>query len=182
MRTSTCSHSLSPRRNFSISSRSAAFSLSFILCMNSENSRTSRHLVGYFLRAGGGCFGLRLRVRPFVRRGVDLRGELFEMLDFFGNGAERAGFNDFDNGAVIQNERQRAEHRAERDAGRGGDDFPAANRVRRLLDQKIRGREQQRVAEQKRPFGTVQCFESFTLPVSEKCAAKRKQTRRLATS
>ena len=49
--------------------------------------------------------------------------------------AERAGFNDFDNGAVIQNERHRAENRAERDARGGGDNFPAANRMRRLLDQ-----------------------------------------------
>ena len=101
------------------------------------------HLFGDFLRAAGDFFGLRLNIQPFIRGGGDLRGEFFEVLDFLRNGAERAGFNDFDNGAVIQNERQRAEQRAERDARRGGDDFPAANRMRRLRDEKIRRGEQQ---------------------------------------
>ena len=117
-----------------------------------------RHFLGDFVRAIGNFFGLRLDVQPFVRRGGNLRGERFEVLDFFADGAERAGFDDPDDGAVIQNERQRAEHRAERDAGGGCDDFPAANRVRRVLDEKIRGRQQQRVAEQKRPFGNRPVF------------------------
>ena len=159
MRTSTCSHSDSPRRNFSTSSRSAAFSLSFIFCMNSENCRISPAILSAISFAPLEVFSACVcDVQPFVRGGVDLRGELFEVLDFFADGAERAGFNHFDNRAVIQNERHRAEHRAERDARRGGDDFPAANRMRRVLDEKIRRREQQRVAEQKRPLGNRPVF------------------------
>ena len=111
------------------------------------------HLVGNLLRADGGFFSLRLRVCPFVRGGVDLRGEFFEVLDFFCNRAERAGFNNFDNRAVIQDEGHRAKNCTKRDTRRGGDGFPPANRVRRLLDQKIRGHQQQRVAKEKRPLG-----------------------------
>jgi hypothetical protein len=100
--------------------------------MNSELPDFLGHLVGDFLRAGDRFFRLPcLRVRPFVRGGGNLRGELFEVLDFFGDRAERADFNDLAHRAVIENERQGAENRAERDAG-GGDDFPVANRVRRF--------------------------------------------------
>jgi len=91
--------------------------------------------------------------------------------------AKRAGFDDFDNGAVIQNERQRAEHRAERDARGRGDDFPPANRMRRLLDEKIRRREQQRVAEQKRPFGNRPVFRVVHAASFGKIRRGRKQRR-----
>jgi len=111
------------------------------------------HLVGYLPRAGGSFFGLRLRVRPFVRGGGDLGGQFFEVLDLFADGAERAGLNDLDDGPIIENERHHAENHAERDARPGGDNLPVADRVRRLLHQKIRGHQQHRVAEQKWQLG-----------------------------
>ena len=135
------------------------------------------HFDGDFVRAVGNLFGLRLDVQPFTRGGTDLRGELFQVLDFFGNGAERAGINDSDNRAVIEDERQRAEHRAERDAGGGGDDFPSANRMWRPLDEKIRRREQQRVAEQKRPLGNRPMFRVVHAASLGKKWRRRKKSR-----
>jgi hypothetical protein len=98
-----------------------------------------------------------------------LRGELFEVLDFFGDGAERAGFDDFARRAVIQDERQRAENRAERDAGGGSDDFPAANRVRRLLDEENTAAASSSASPRRNGhLGTFQFIESFTCQFREK--------------
>ena len=135
------------------------------------------HLVGNFLRAGGGFFSLRLGGGPFVRRGGDLRGELFEVLNFFGDGTERACLDDLDDGAVVENERQRAEHRTERHAGGSGEGFPPANRVGRVLDETGRRRQQQRVAEQKRPFGNRPMFRVVHAASFGKIRRRRKQRR-----
>jgi len=77
------------------------------------------HFIGDFLCVGGSFFRLRLDVRPFVRRGRNLRCDDFEILDFFCNLAQRLGFNEFSHHAIIENERQTSEHRTDGDAGAG---------------------------------------------------------------
>ena len=99
-----------------------------------------------------------------------MRGEPFEILDFFGHRAERVDFKRLAHGAIIENERHRAQDGAERDTGR-----------RQISQWRIGSGDcqEKKITEDHQPaspikkihLGTFQFVASFISPVSEKSAA-----------
>jgi hypothetical protein len=153
MRTSTCSHSASPRWDFLL------------------------HPAGDFLCAGGNFLRLCLDICPFAGGGVDLVGEAFKLLNLARNLAEGVDFDEPENGPVIKNERRDANHRTNRGGGEAGDDFPLCNRVRGTPDDIECEPQQQRVTEQKWPLRNFPiCRSAHVVSFGETCR-ERKQTR-----
>ena len=119
-----------------------------------ESNDFTGHPVGDGLGRHGGFFRLSLDgfldAGPLAGGGRDLSGEFFEVLNLFGNRAERVDFQGLAHRPIIENERQGADHRAERSGGKTSKDFPFGDWVRRFPDDIISEREQQHVADQKK--------------------------------
>ena len=101
------------------------------------------HALGDFRSGGNGffrvAFGVFLDQRPLVGGTGDLRGIFFQILQLFGDCAEGVDLDQLSGGAIIQNERQAAEQRAERDAAGGNADFQIRDRMCRLVNYRRSG-------------------------------------------
>ena len=88
------------------------------------------HFLGDLFGPGGGFLGLALDGVPLIRGGADLRGELFQILNFVSHRPEGVDLDGRAHGAVIQQKRQNPQSRTEGGGSEARENFPFGNWMR----------------------------------------------------